>query len=337
MSLALLWVQLAAAAALILVAAVFMTKSADVIAFKTGMGRAFAGVLLLATATSLPEMGVGVTSVALLDAPDMAIGAAFGSNLFNLMIIGLLDILWRNRYILSDVGNTSVVIGTLGIAVISLGTIAIFLHSASTIFSTWYLSPVSIALLGLFGLAMYFIYRFDKSNQAPDQPGEEDTYHTRTLSVAVLTYILTASVVIGSAVWLSFTGDELADRLGWDESYMGTQFLAAATSLPELATSIAAIRIAAPEMAITNLLGSNLFNMGFVLFVNDAVHTSGTIWVVASRVHILTATLSVLMTAVVVLAVVSRPRDSRSGPLTMESMLLIGFYIAASFLVFQLG
>ena len=337
MSLALLWVQLALAAALILVAAVFMTKSADVIAIKTGMGRAFAGVLLLATATSLPEMGVGVSSVALLEAPDMALGAAFGSNLFNLMIIGLLDILWRNRYILSDVGNTSVVIGTLGIAVISLGTIAIFLHSASTIFSTWYLSPVSIALLGLFGLAMYFIYRFDQSNQAPDQPGEENTYHTRNLSVALVTYVLTASIVIGSAIWLSTIGDELADRLGWEESYMGTQFLAAATSLPELATSISAIRIAAPEMAITNLLGSNLFNMGFVLFVNDAVHTSGTIWVAASRVHILTATLSVLMTAVVVLALVGRPRDARAGPLTLESMLLIGFYIAASFLVFQLG
>jgi cation:H+ antiporter len=337
MTLALLWVQLAVAAALILVAAVFMTKSADVIASKTGMGRAFAGVLLLATATSLPEMGVGVSSVALLGAPDMAIGAAFGSNLFNLMIIGLLDILWRNRYILSDVGRTSVVIGTLGIVAISLGTMAIFLHGTSNVFSTWYLSPVSIALLGVFGLAMYFIYRFDQANQPPDHGGEEEMYATHSVSVAAVTYLFTASVVVGSAVWLSFTGDELADRLGWDESYMGTQFLAAATSLPELATSISAIRIAAPEMAITNLLGSNLFNMGFVLFVNDAAHTSGTIWMAASQVHILTATLSVLMTTVVVLAVVSRPRSARAGMVTPESMLLIGFYIAASFLVFQLG
>jgi Ca2+/Na+ antiporter len=95
--------------------------------------------------------------------------------------------------------------------------------------------------------------------------------------------------------------------------------------------------MAAPELAITNLLGSNLFNMGFVLFLNDAAHTSGTIWVAASQVHILTATLSVLMTTVVVLAVVSRPRSNRPGPITLESMLLIGFYIVASFLVFQLG
>ena len=337
MSIALLWVQLAVAAALILGASVFMTRSADIIASKTGMGRAFAGVLLLATATSLPEMGVGVSSVALLGAPDMAMGAAFGSNLFNLMIIGLLDILWRNRYVLSDVGMTSVVIGTLGIAVISLATIAIIFHRTSDAFSTWYLSPVSIALLGVFGLAMYFIYRFDRANQPADQLGEEDRYPTHTLFAAVVRYIFTASVVIGSAIWLSTIGDRLTDLLGWDESYMGTQFLAAATSLPELATSVAAIRMGAPELAITNLLGSNLFNMGFVLFLNDAAHTSGAIWVAASRVHILTATLSVLMTTVVVLAIVSRQRSARAGPLTPESMLLIGFYIVASFLIFQLG
>jgi cation:H+ antiporter len=337
MSLALLWVQLAVAAALILVAAVFMTRSADIIASKTGMGRAFAGVVLLATATSLPEMGVGVSSVALLGAPDMALGAAFGSNLFNLMIIGLLDILWRNRYILSDVGMTSVVIGTLGIAVISLATLAVFHHGTSDVFSTWYLSPISIALFVVFGLAMYFIYRFDQGNQGPDHREEEDLYPTSSLSVAAVKYILTALVVVGSAVWLSTAGERLADTLGWDESYMGTQFLAAATSLPELATSIAAIRIAAPEMAITNLLGSNLFNMGFVLFLNDAAHTSGTIWVAASQVHILTAMLSLLMTTVVVLAVVSGPLRGRPGPLTLESILLIGFYVGASFLVFQYG
>ena len=129
----------------------------------------------------------------------------------------------------------------------------------------------------------------------------------------------------------------MTDLLGWDESFMGTQFLAAATSLPELATSIVAIRILAPELAITNLLGSNLFNMGFVLFLNDAAHSGAPIWEVTSQIHILTATMSLIMTAIVVLAVVNRPRANRPGPITLESMLLIGFYVVASFLVFQLG
>lgn len=337
MPIALLWVQLAVAAAFILGASVYLTKNADIIASKTGMGRSFAGVVLLATATSLPEMGTGVSSVALIGAPDMAIGAAFGSNLFNLMIIGLLDVLWLNRYILNHVGMTSVVIGTLGIVVMSLASLSIFLHGTSDVLSNWYVSPVSIVLLGVFGLAIYSIYRFDQLNQGPKPSDGQDEYPTHRLSVAVLTYILTATVVIVSAIWLSTIGDRLTDLLGWDESFMGTQFLAAATSLPELATSIVAIRIAAPELAITNLLGSNLFNMGFVLFLNDMAHTDGPIWGAASQIHILTATLSVLMTAIVVLAVVSRPRSTRPRLITSEAMLLIGLYVVASFLVFQLG
>lgn len=336
MSLAILWVQFAIAAAFILVASTYLTRSSDVIAEKTGIGRAFAGVILLATATSLPEMGVGVSSVVLIGSADMAIGAAFGSNLFNLMLIGFLDFQWRRGHILSDVSRTSIVIGNLGIGVIALAALAILFHSTTDLFSTWYLSPASITLFGLFGLAMYVIYRSDQTNQ-PGQPGEEDKYVTQTLTGAVAMYALTASVVIGSAIWLSTIGDRLADSLGWDESYMGTQFLAAATSLPELATSAAAIRIAAPELAITNLLGSNLFNMGFVLFLNDASLTSGAIWKAASQIHILTAGLSLLMTIAVILAVIIRPRRTHLGPITLESVILIGFYIAASFLVFRLG
>ncbi len=97
-SLPLLWTQLAILAVIILVAATQLTKSADVIAFKTGLGRSFVGVVLLATATSLPELGTGISSVAVIggnSGADLAAGDAFGSNIFNLLIIGILDLLWR--------------------------------------------------------------------------------------------------------------------------------------------------------------------------------------------------------------------------------------------------
>ena len=178
---------------------------------------------------------------------------------------------------------------------------------------------------------------FEKLNKSTEPTDSEERYVKHSLSIAVVTYLIAAFLVIGSAIWLATIGAQLTDLLGWDESFMGTQFLAAATSLPELATSIVALRILAPELAITNLLGSNLFNMGFVLFLNDAAHSSGPIWEVASQIHILTATLSILMTAIVVLGVVNRPRGSRPGPITLESMMLIGFYVIASVLVFNLG
>ena len=340
MTIATLWFQLGLAAAAILGASLLLAKSADVIAIKTGLGRSFVGVVLLATATSLPELGTGVSAVAVVGAPDLAVGGAFGSNLFNLLLIGLMDIFWWNRYLLNYVGMSSVVVGALGIAVIALGGLAVMLHDMTTVFDSLPISPLSIVLIVGFAVAMYFVYLFEQrqgeSDDAPKAAASE-RYASERLPRHIVMYAVTALTVVAAAVWLSFVADDLAVEMGWEASFMGTQFLAAATSLPELATSFAALRIGAPELAITNLLGSNLFNMGFILFLDDVAHTGGPIWGAVSPIHALTGFISIGMTAVVVLAVVTRPRRNRPGFLTIESAVLIAAYAVASFLVFTLG
>ena len=340
MTIAILWIQLGVAAAVILGSSLFLTKSADVIAIKTGLGRSFVGVVLLATATSLPELGTGISAVTVVGEPDLALGGAFGSNLFNLLIIGLMDVFWWNRYLLNHVGMSSVVVGALGIAIIALGGLAVLLHDMTTVLDAWLVSPLSIVLVVGFAVAMYFIYLFEKRRDSGDREttdGEPERYASERLPLHFVIYTVAALVVVGAAVWLSFVSDELAVQMGWQASFMGTQFLAAATSLPELSTSFAALRIAAPELAITNLLGSNLFNMGFVLFLDDVAYTGGSIWGAVSTVHALTAFIAIIMTAVVVLAVVTRPRKDRPGFGTVESGLLIGVYLIASLIVFTVG
>ena len=84
------WLQLIVAAIIILFSSKYLAKSADVIALKTGLGRSFVGVVLLATTTSLPELGTGINAVATLNAPNLAAGDVFGSNIFNLLIIQFL-------------------------------------------------------------------------------------------------------------------------------------------------------------------------------------------------------------------------------------------------------
>ena len=144
--------------------------------------------------------------------------------------------------------------------------------------------------------------------------------------------------------------------MGWDASFVGTQFLALSTSLPELAASFAAIRIGAPELAISNILGSNMFNMGFVLFLDDVAYTKGALWTEISEIHTLTTVVAMLMTAVVVIALVTRAgrpqpegaasSDSQRPPWSRfipriywrpEAAFLIGLYVAASLLVFKLS
>ena len=345
MSIFLLWLQLAGATAVILASSNFLAKSADVIAFKTGLGRAFIGVVLLATATSLPELGTGISAIVLFDEPDLAAGEAFGSNLFNLLIIGLLDLFWRNGPILNSVGLTAAVVGALGIAVISLAAIAAVIHGLTPEMSTWHISPVSVVMLVVFLLAMYLIYRFEHSGgqesrvdeaDIQDDP-EEHEYGSASLYKAGLTYLIAASLIVTAAIWLASTGEKVTDEMGWEASFVGTQFLAFSTSLPELAASFAAIRINAPELAITGVLGSNLFNMGFILFMDDLALVDGPLWDHVSTIHPLTALVAVLMTSVVIFAVLNRGRSRPSKYWTPEALVLIGLYVAASVLVFVLA
>ena len=339
MPLALLWLQLGATAAVILMASQFLARSADTVAEKTGLGRSFIGVVMLATATSLPEMGTGISAIALVDAPDLAAGDAFGSNLFNLMIIGLADLYWRNGPVLTTVKFTSVVVGALGVGLIALAVGAIYVHNATDVISDWYISPVSVLLIVGFFAAMLLVYRHEKGAAPSEEPEEEPQakYADQSLSRALFVYFGAAAVVVAAAVWLAMTGGHLAEEMGWEASFMGTQFLAISTSLPEIATSFAALRLNAPDLAITNVLGSNVFNMGFVLFVDDLVYSPGTVWGAVSQVHILTGLIAVLMTAIVIIGVLTRPRKRLGRVWTPEGGMLVAAYLGASVLVFALA
>tara|TARA_B100001142_G_scaffold327810_1_gene386348 strand:+ start:1733 stop:2758 length:1026 start_codon:yes stop_codon:yes gene_type:complete len=335
-SIPLLWTQLALTASVILIAATFLAKNADIIAFKTGLGRSFVGVVLLATATSFPELGTGVSSVILIggsDGADLAAGDAFGSNLFNLLIIGIIDLMWRKGSILANLGSTTKLTGMLSGLIIFIGACAVFLHSNFNFGSNLIVSPVSILLVGFFILALYLIYREQKNSVIED----EDDYSKENMSKAVLIYSISAIIVVIAAIWLAQTGDDLADAMGWGKSFMGTQFLALSTSLPELAASIAAIRIRAPELAVTNLLGSNLFNMGFVLFIDDLAYTSGPLWIQASQVHVITALIALFMTSTVLISMRKTIPVNLGRFLSIESIILISLYIVSSILVFQIG
>ncbi|MDP6455813.1 MAG: sodium:calcium antiporter [SAR202 cluster bacterium] len=336
MPIALLWLQLAGVTVIIVTASHFLAKSADIISYKTGLGQSLIGVVLLATATSLPELGTGVSSVTFFDAPDLAAGDAFGSNLLNLMIIGLLDLISRKDPILTMVNPTAILVGALGIGLIAIAVSGIVIHDITTTTSTWPISPVSVVLIMAFAFAVFMIYRFEQA-QDDTEIGANLEYDQASATGATVMFLASAGVILGSAIWLAQTGDNIAEEMGWEASFVGTQFLALSTSLPELATAVAALRLNAPTLAISNVLGSNLFNMGFVLFVDDAAFTDGVLWSNISQIHILTAIIAIIMTTVVIVSLIDRYRTRPSKFWTFEAVVLIGLYVVASILVFKLG
>ena len=108
------WATFILSAGLIVAAAMQLARSGDVLAARTGISGIFIGVLLLAGATSLPEMLTGINAV-LIGSPDIAAGNFFGSSAFNMLILAILDILSRDRRILREAAYRHVLSGGLRI------------------------------------------------------------------------------------------------------------------------------------------------------------------------------------------------------------------------------
>ena len=344
----LLWLQLAGMALIILFASKYLVRSADIIAVETGMGRSFVGVLLLATATSLPELATGVSSIILVGEPDLAAGDAFGSNLFNLLIIGILDLTWKNGPILGAVGRAPILLAFSGAVIIGVATLALLVYWSGIFAINTYVSPMSILLLLVFVLIMYMIFQSDRNNdEVSNDVQQSGASGPLGLSKASILYAFSAGVMVLASIFLARTGDSIAIAMDWHASFVGTQFLAFSTSLPELATSFAAVRIGAPELAISNVLGSNVFNMGFVLFMDELAYTDGPIWSGISHVHMVAGIIAILMTLVVIGGIfTSLRKQSNVGAdvglhagrrWTLESITLILLYIISSVVIFNLA
>jgi len=336
MNLITLWLSLAILSGVILFTSHFLAKSADLIAEKTNIGRSFVGVILLATATSLPELGTGISSIMLIGQPDLAAGDAFGSNLFNLLIIGVLDTSWRNTPILGVMTKSSLYAAFAGIILILVACLAIFIHGSFGLSLHWPVSPISLMLVTLFVASMYAIYCRDRIDIQDINPSAVvvEYYKEKTLSSGVLMYAVSASIMVLTSLMLARTGDSLAEALNWDVSFVGTQFLALSTSLPELATSISAMRLGSPELAVSNLLGSNMFNMGFVLFVDELAYFEGVFWSSISTVHMITCAFAILMTLLVIIAANRADSSYSSNRIRFLGPVLLLVYIAASVSIF---
>jgi cation:H+ antiporter len=152
------------------------------------------------------------------------------------------------------------------------------------------------------------------------------------------TYVLFAIgavAIVGAGLWLSLTADVIAQTTGWGRSFIGSFMLAIVTSLPELAVGIPLVRMGAFDMAIGNLLGSNIFNIA-IIPIADIFFTEGPILANASQNHVLTAVLGIVMTNIVIMDLIYRAKKVpwRIG---WGSISIIILYLLGSITLFKLG
>ena len=282
-----------------------VAKYGSIIADKTGLGGIWTGLVLLALITSLPELFNGVSAITLVGAPDLTVGDLLGANAFNLLNLAFLDIAYQNGALLAAASRTHRLTGWFSLVLVLIVAISIFISHQFYTFDIgwigWY-TPIIILLYFVFVREIFLFER----RQPSSQEAKLD-YGEKSIERVYLYFAISAAFIIGAGIWLATIGDEIALVTGWGQSFVGSLLLAFTTSLPEIAVSFAAMRMGATDMAIANMIGSNLFNMT-IIPIDDLLYLKGPVLAAVSGGHLITALAVMLMTIIFIAGLRFKPR-----------------------------
>jgi cation:H+ antiporter len=329
------WLKFAVCAALIGVAGPALTRYGDVIARLTGLSRSWIGLVLLATATSLPELFTGLSAVTVAEAPNIAVGDALGSCVFNLVMLVLLDELSRKEPMYRRIDQGHILTAGFGVILIGAAGAFLLLSQNALGFQVLHVSGYTPFIIVIYLVAMRAAFVYERRLRPPPlalAKIEEDI----SLRSAALRYAAAASVVVVAGSWLPFIGQDIAETMGWKTTFVGTLFIAGATSVPELVVTVSALRLGAVDMAIGNLLGSNLFDI-LILAADDLAYFKGPLLGAVSPAHAITALAAVIMSGIFIVAMLYKPETRLRGTIGWVSLSLLVVYLFSAYAIYLLG
>lgn len=332
----LVWLEFLLCLVVIGFAGVKLSRYGDVIAEKTGMGGTWVGLVLLATVTSLPELITGISSVTIAKVPNIAIGDALGSCVFNLLIIVVVDFLHRKESVYTRARQGHILSASFGVVLIGLVAVNILLAQQGANMAFFHVGIYTPILMLFYLLAMRTVFRYEREHLAEYAEESVKRYPKVSMQQAVLRYVGAAAVVVAAATWLPFIGSSLAEQMGWHKTFVGTLFVAFATSVPELVVTVAAVRIGALDMALANLFGSNLFDI-LVIAIDDLLFRGGPILAAVTPMHAVTAVSAMVMTGTAIIGLLYRPPGRVLRTVGWVSLFLVVVYLGNSYALYLHG
>ena len=314
-----------------------LARVADELADRTGLGEALFGIFLLAGVTSLPDFAATL-SAAMDSRPDLAMSNIMGSMAANLVFLGIADVIYRKANLEHAAASpTNLMLAALLIALLTLPLLAITSPSVSL----WGVHPITPVIAAAYLFGLHLVRSTDSKpmwfprltrQTVPDKPGH---YLHGGLAQAWLSFIGLAAVT-GIAGWVLMEGAKvISDETGLSDTLIGGLFTALATSSPELVTTIAAIRRGALTLAVSNIFGTNCFNM-LVIASADVGYPGGSIYHDITPIQMTWGLVTILMTATLLMGMVRRQLYG-IGRIGFESALILTVYTVALVIVIVSG
>lgn len=330
-----LWLYFMICGGAIVFSGIRLSRYGDVIAEKSGLGRLWIGVVLMASVTSLPELMTGISSVVLEHAPDIAVGDVVGSCAFNLLILAILDGMLGEKSLSARAGRGHILSAAFGILLLSVAAVSMLLRTI--IVPVGWIGPYTLFFFFTYIVAIRLIHGYEQREMREHESAEAETaklHEDISLKNAAVRYALHAVVVVIAAVFLPGIGVGIAAQTGLGQTFVGTFLIAFATSLPELVVSISAARAGAIDLAVGNVLGSNLFNM-VILGIDDLFFVQGPLLSFASMNHVVTLCTAIAMSAVAMIGIVYRS-ERKTLFLAWDALGILFFYGVGLLVQYQL-
>lgn len=305
---------------------------------KTGLGQGIAGMLVLGGITSLPELATG-TSAAAIGAPLLSVNDILGSASLNLLLLALADMVLGDKPLTSVVARPVTLIqGVLSMMLFAVVGAAIGIGGGD-----WG-GPVGLWSLTIFGLMLVALFVSDQAERRPmwqviNPPDLELTEETkrRPISTRHLAFALLGltAIILVAGVTLANTGEAIAIATGLGSGVVGLVLIAVATSLPEASAIVGAMRHKRYELAIGEIFGSNMFNLGILLAI-DLVAVGDPVIEQAGGFEIAAAMLALLLTGVFVIGLIER-RDRTVFRMGLDSIVAICVYFGGMAMLISLA
>lgn len=322
MALSIIWFTFCVIA--ILYAGTKLSYYGDKLADIMGWGKMWMGMILMAGVTSLPELVTGVSSIRLVDAPSMAVGNIIGSCAFNILILSLLDVSFPKRLPVTYIAKTGHVIAA-AFSIVMMCLVIFSIIQPGVLGHIGWVGNDSLLFIFIYFFAIRAVYNYERRpGEQPELPPEEQLDVKYTKAFVISRYVFYALVVVVAAMFLPYYGEDVAEYAGISRGFFGTVFLAFSTSLPEIVVSVMAVRQGAIDMAVGNLLGSNVFNI-FILALNDIVYDKGPLMENISHDLMIPAIGTILITSIGIIGLVYKSK--MKWVMAIDSFFILLVYI----------
>jgi cation:H+ antiporter len=339
--LAALFAIFAAGASVVWWAGTRLAGYAVAIATRTGINGAVIGVILLGIVTSLPEVATAGTA-ALGGNADLAVNNLLGGVAFQIVVIAAADMALRRHAITSTLPTPAVMLqAVLCIVILTVALAGTMVGDTPVVgIGLWSGGLVLIYLGG-----MVLLHRADSdrgwrplSGRLTSLEGAEKmdrkARERSGLTLGLLTFVA-ALVILAAGFTLTRTAEAIAEQTGVGSQMIGLVLLASATSLPELSSAIAAVRLRQPGMAMGDVFGGNIADVALIALV-DALYGGPPVLNSADKFSTLAALLGILLTAIY-LAGMLRRQEQQAGRLGYDSIAVVAVYAAGLALLWSIS